>query len=193
MKALTSIKFPQLSSLKRTTTEKQHDDINQARLNQNFKTIADAIHELETREPVVQGGGGGSDVLQAVYPVGAVYISTVSTDPATLFGFGTWEQIQNRFLLAAGSTYTAGSTGGAATHTLTGHEMPTHSHGLVRQQWYNSDTVASSGTGSIYSWKSSTGGTTSASYNGITGAVGSGAAHNNMPPYLAVFMWKRTA
>lgn len=62
-----------------------------------------------------------------VYPVGAIYISTVSISPADLFG-GTWEQIQDRMLLGAGTSYTAGSTGGAATHTLITDELPSHNH-----------------------------------------------------------------
>lgn len=61
----------------------------------------------------------------AAYPVGAIYISTVSTSPASLFG-GTWEQIRGRFLLAADDTYTAGSSGGEAAHALTVNEMPPH-------------------------------------------------------------------
>lgn len=60
--------------------------------------------------------------------MGAIYLSAVSTDPGILFGFGTWQQIQDRFLLAAGSTYAAGTTGGEATHTLTVEEMPAHTH-----------------------------------------------------------------
>lgn len=79
-------------------------------------------------------------VLEAVYPIGAIYISENNTSPATLFG-GTWEQITDTFLLAAGSSYTAASTGGAASvsytpagsvqnHKLTTSEMPKHSHGL---------------------------------------------------------------
>ena len=61
------------------------------------------------------------------YPVGAYYISGDPTSPATLFG-GTWERVQDRMILAAGSTYTAGSTGGSATKTLSVANMPTHSH-----------------------------------------------------------------
>ena len=57
------------------------------------------------------------NIAEVIYPVGAIYISTVSTNPADLFGFGTWEQIKDVFLLSAGTTYTAGSTGGEATHT----------------------------------------------------------------------------
>lgn len=61
------------------------------------------------------------------YPVGAYYISSESTSPAVLFG-GTWVRIENRMILAAGSSYTAGSTGGSATKTLSVANMPTHSH-----------------------------------------------------------------
>ena len=61
------------------------------------------------------------------YPVGAYYISSNATSPATLFG-GTWERVQDRMILAAGSSYTAGSTGGSATKTLSVANMPTHSH-----------------------------------------------------------------
>ena len=61
----------------------------------------------------------------ATYPVGAIYISTISTSPASLFG-GTWEQLKDRFLLGAGDTYAAGATGGEAAHALTVNEMPPH-------------------------------------------------------------------
>ena len=74
-----------------------------------------------------------SETLKKVYPVGSIYMSTVSTNPATLFGFGTWEAMPaGRVLLAQGTaswgTYNAGSTGGEATHTLTVGEMPAHNH-----------------------------------------------------------------
>ena len=62
--------------------------------------------------------------LLDIYPVGSIYMSVNSTSPATLFG-GTWAAIENTFLVAAGSSYTAGSTGGAATHT---HSTPNHTH-----------------------------------------------------------------
>jgi hypothetical protein len=68
-----------------------------------------------------------TSLWEKIYPVGSIYISANSTSPANLFG-GTWEQIKDRFLLAAGGTYAAGSTGGEATHTLTVDEMPNHVH-----------------------------------------------------------------
>lgn len=68
-------------------------------------------------------------VLQAVYPVGSIYCSYGNTSPATLFGFGQWTKIEGRFLLGANATYSLGSTGGAATVTLTVNQIPAHSHG----------------------------------------------------------------
>ena len=56
-------------------------------------------------------------LVDYIYPIGAVYISVTAVNPAVLFG-GTWEQIEDTFLLSAGSTYTGGNTGGSATVTL---------------------------------------------------------------------------
>lgn len=117
----------------------------------------------------------------SAYPVGAIYISVSSTSPASLFG-GTWEQIKDKFLLAAGNLYSAGATGGEAKHTLTADEMPTHAH---------METIyagTGSFSGALLDWSSSVGG----SQYGTTYAGGS-MAHNNMPPYIAVYMWKRIA
>lgn len=61
------------------------------------------------------------------YPIGSYYISSVSTSPATLFG-GTWVRVENRMIMAAGSSYTAGSTGGSATHSLSVANIPSHNH-----------------------------------------------------------------
>ena len=125
---------------------------------------------------------GGGAVLDLVYPVGSIYLSVNSTSPATLFG-GTWEQIKDKFLLACGSTYSNGQTGGEATHKLTVDEIPAHNHSEIRMQAsYGSggDRIA---IGTQYS-----GYTFNKSVN-----TGGGQAHNNMPPYYAVYMWKRTA
>ena len=66
-------------------------------------------------------------ILDFVYPIGSLYWSKNAADPSTLFG-GTWERIKDTFILAAGDSYEAGSTGGEASHTLTADEMPSHSH-----------------------------------------------------------------
>lgn len=131
----------------------------------------------QTGAVVIPTGGSPLDA----YPVGAIYLSVNSTSPATLFG-GTWEQLENRFLLGAGSDYTAGATGGEATHTLTINEMPSHNHGFKR-------TTSATGSGSTWARISSTGD----AVDDLITNTGGGRAHNNMPPYLAVYMWKRTA
>lgn len=126
------------------------------------------------------GGKTVSDLMLMMYPVGSVYISVNNVSPAQLFG-GTWEQIEDTFLLAAGNTYAAGTTGGEATHTLTVDEMPSHNHNLGVK-------TASVASGSNYSRLDSS--FTSAS-DDVIADTGGGQAHNNMPPYLAVYMWKR--
>ena len=127
----------------------------------------------------------------SIYPVGAIYISTVSTSPASLFG-GTWEQLSGQFLLASSSTHTAGSTGGSETVTLTVDQMPSHQHKplYMDSTSYKLRNRGNFGGGS-YSSAVTTEGT--ANNNIFTANTGGGKAHNNMPPYLAVYMWKRTA
>ena len=72
----------------------------------------------------------GAPLLNIVYPVGSIYWSSNNTNPGTLFG-GTWTQIKDRFILAAGDYYSNGATGGAATVTLTVSNMPSHSHSFT--------------------------------------------------------------
>ena len=155
-----------------------------------------------------------SNLLDFVYPVGSIYMSVNSASPQSFLG-GTWERIQDKFLLSAGSTYESGTTGGEATHTLTTSEMPIHTH--IQNEHTHSQMVHSHGIGTgcidINSkWTSSARGvpvfandyTSNKKYtdysNGTNVATtatnqdtGGGQAHNNMPPYLAVYMWKRTA
>ena len=139
----------------------------------------------------------GKTLFDIVYPVGAIYMSVSSTSPAILFG-GTWEQIQDRFLLAAGSSYAAGNTGGEAAHTLTELEIPRHTHALrANTSWGESEALAPwaqyFGSNILYDVGASGGTITRSYYAEVAQPVGSGAAHNNMPPYLVVYMWKRTA
>ncbi len=148
---------------------------------------ADNLFELED-DMAVKGKG----FIDLIYPVGSIYMSVNSVSPATLFGFGTWEQIEDTFLLAAGSTYTAGSTGGEATHTLTAAEsgLPAHSHGLTS----NIGALFAQGTNRNGYYRTGTTGTI-AIEPGVANntAQNASAAHNNMPPYLVVNIWKRTA
>lgn len=128
---------------------------------------------------------GGKALLDIVWPVGSVYLSAAETSPQTLFG-GTWEQIKGRFLLAADDGHPAGSTGGEEEHTLTVQELPSHGHGYTYTG--QSDTT---GTGAIRLVNPA--GTENAYTGAKNGKTGGGQAHNNMPPYLAVYAWKRTA
>jgi hypothetical protein len=123
-----------------------------------------------------------SSVISAAYPVGSIYLSTVSTNPATLLGIGTWVAFgAGRMLLGNGGGYTAGATGGAATHTLTTNEMPAHTHSGVALAPPASSPAYGDGVGGPFTKA------------GSTNSTGGGAAHNNMPPYLVIYMWNRTA
>lgn len=202
-----------------------------------------------------------------VYPVGSIYMSVNSTDPSELFG-GTWEQLEDTFLLAAGETHEAGETGGeeehvltsaetahfAHTHSMSGHTHTTtitHTHGFtqptvsggysasaitggshthqLRRQANNknlakgtwgwdegyvsgtsgitngSATTSTTHTHNLPSHTHSVSGGKVSEFSGSktsggpsvanTGSIDetNGAPHNNMPPYLAVYMWKRIA
>lgn len=138
------------------------------------------------------------------YPVGAIYISGVSTSPAALFG-GTWEQIKGRFLLGTGANEAnstnkwgalsagaynaaAGELGGAAQITLTTAQMPTHSHLFERIPITQPEMTTG---GNYYAEQSTT--VRSLVKTQTTYPAGEGKAHSNMPPYLAVYIWQRTA
>lgn len=151
-----------------------------------------------------------NDLLNKVYPVGAVYISVNDVDPSTLFG-GTWERLeQGKFLISGGDNYKIGTTGGEATHTLSADETPAHTHGNVNisgnmysviaqknssaddaLQWspYNSFGELNSASGTTYN---KTPGQLRFQAQHEHSSVGKGYAHNNIPPYLSVNIWKRT-
>lgn len=156
---------------------------------------------------------GGKSLLDLVYPVGAVYMSLSAANPATLFG-GTWTAIEGKFLLAANAAHAAESTGGAESHTLTTAQLPAHSHRV-----YGSTDATSvghdhgipnikTGQSGEYGAYAETWGYGSGSrdlntnyvdithihYVDVTSqTTGSGKAFSLMPPYLAVYMWRRTA
>ena len=130
----------------------------------------------------------------AAYPVGAIYLSVTDTSPASLFG-GAWERLKDRFLLGAGDAYSAGSTGGESEHTLTQNEMPKHYHGGYLLGMGGTDTTpayyaALNQSAYTYNYDQGVTGVLEAA---IVGFKGGELPHNNMPPYLAVYMWKRVA
>lgn len=61
----------------------------------------------------------GFEIFDLVYPVGSIYISTLSANPKDLFGVGEWEPIKDRFLISAGENFEVGNTGGSTSHTHT--------------------------------------------------------------------------
>ena len=147
-------------------------------------------------------------LLDRTYPVGAYYISNVVTSPATLFG-GTWVQVIDRMLIGAGSTYAVGATGGASTHTLSVTEMPWHGHSISADgiHAHGQYVTANPGSGpfngrqdydadanglSVYAQGNNTMDAGSHSHGGGVGGSGGGAAHNNLPPYRAAYIWYRS-
>ena len=137
-------------------------------------------------------------LIDRIYPIGAIYLSVNSVNPSLFIG-GTWVQLKDRFLLGSGDTYSAGSTGGSATVTLTSAQsgVPAHSH---KYQDYNTTytlktTNRKPGTSTAVAYGTSLtagGGATERTSSNNTAANAS-QAHENMPPYMAVYMWKRTS
>lgn len=124
-------------------------------------------------------------IFNRIYPIGSIYISTTDTNPGTLFT-GTWEKIENRFLLASGSSYQLGSTGGEATHKLTINELPSHTHNASAGQFISTSPNVTPGT--LMSFDS---GQYKRYSMNSTSSTGGSKAHNNMPPYLVVSIYKR--
>lgn len=145
-------------------------------------TLADVLDNYQTK---YDADRERSELIDLIYPVGAIFVSTNNVNPSTLFG-GTWEQIEGKFLLASSEDYELGGTGGEAEHTLTVDEMPSHKHDLS----YRTGVITSGSAGTYYfdvgtadNWR-----TNSPSIR----ASGGDEAHNNMPPYLTVNVWERT-
>lgn len=155
--------------------------------------------------------------LKAIFPIGAVVITTNENNPSSIYG-GVWEQIaQGRTLIGVGTgtdangesvNFAENETGGEYKHTLATSEIPSHTHTMT-----HGHSASGSNSSNVYTYKGSgkpslnentttdygaSYGKTSVTvsvnnYSGNTGATGSGNAHNNMQPYLAVYFWKRTA
>ena len=183
---------------------------------------------IEDNSVYIQYGDTGlnsdiiSAILNAVYPVGCYYWSSNSTNPGTLFG-GTWTQVKDRFVLAAGDTYTVGGTGGAATisytpggtvgnHTLTTNEIPAHYHTPNHADHTTFAVCTSDSNGSIFRNTCASGSgfanvlrcNNSVGRTGTTSNTGGGGAHNHgwtgtaatlstMSPYIVAYCWRRTA
>lgn len=143
------------------------------------------------------------EIMNYIYPVNSIYMTVENITEAQMsskFG-GTWVQIKDRFLLASGDTYTSGTTGGEASHTLTTGEMPYHRHAI-----WTTDSWSQNAVGLLHGSKAfgvagvdQSGGNEQWTFteNGdgkqIIGYSGGSNAHNNMPPYIVVNVFKRTA
>jgi microcystin-dependent protein len=159
--------------------------------------------------------GGGSDVVDLIYPVGSIYMSVNNVNPATLFG-GEWEQIKDKFLLSSGDVYTNGVTGGSADAVVVSHthSQTNHTHGMAHTHSHNHKAISYATNGGSGSNRRTPNGYGASGQDGVfntdTDATASsktttdGAAANiqsagesgvgkNLPPYLTVNVWKRTA
>ena len=179
----------------------------------NTLTTAQIQAILESQQSPVQVISAElSAVLNVVYPVGSYYITDEPTSPAVLFG-GTWERVTGRFLLGAtdnGSvgnnlqstdSVEAGSTGGEATHTLLRAEIAEHYHlPMTESGEYGFVTTIATGDGFTRHTIASGSGApnmvrspNALSRNTRTGDVVNehDLPHNNMPPFVAVYIWHR--
>ena len=147
--------------------------------------------------------------LQALYPIGCIYTSTVATNPNSIFGFGTWSAFgSGRVLIGEGGGYTAGTTGGSANAVIASHNHtatststvtdPGHSHTTTTPFGYGSTNYSGGGQGNFggvsNNWTSSTSttGVTVATSTSIS-TEGVSPTNANLQPYVVVYMWNRTA
>ena len=126
-----------------------------------------------------------SALLDLIFPVGSIYMNYAnSQSPASTLG-GSWTRIYNKFLIGAGSSYTIGSEGGEAAHALTANEMPAHTHTVPVT---TSNTASGNSPNYPFLHHADSG-----VYTTESNSTGNNVPHNNMPPYRAVWMWRRTA
>lgn len=163
--------------------------------------LSNVDNTADTAKPVSSATTAAiTAAVQTLYPVGSIYINaTSSTNPGTLLGFGTWVafgagQVPVGYSSGDADFGTIGQTGGEKTHVLTTAETPSHRHtlevyngGSAPPEWASPDTTSTGG-------KSYPNGTVSSNWTrGFTSSIGGGGAHNNLQPYITVYMWKRTA
>jgi hypothetical protein len=137
-----------------------------------------------------------TSALQTLYPVGSIYSSTVSTNPNTLFGFGTWVAFAaGRVMIGNGGGFSAGTTGGSADAIVVSHTHsvtdPSHTHGIPEGSRFGGGVGLSSGddeTSSVNNYS-----TSQAASTGISiASAGSSGTNANLQPYIVVYMWNRT-
>lgn len=139
-------------------------------------------------------------LFNSVYPVGSIYISTSSTSPASFLG-GTWQRLYDRMLVGGGNSYSCGATGGAATVALTQAQTPSVTGSITMHQAgvsTNVNAVSGCFSSGLTNNNTNRDGGTKNSGSVSIGVInfsngGQNQAHENMPPYLAVYMWQRVA
>ena len=136
---------------------------------------------------------GGTNLVDLIYPIGAIYITTSAVSPSSIWAGTTWVRFgEGKCVVGvddADADFASGATGGAKTHTLTTAEMPSHTHSLddnYRQLTTN---------GAIYhnDFSKRFTATTEGTVSNSTDATGGDQPHNNLQPYISCYMWKRTA
>lgn len=174
-----------------------------------------AYQSIHTGSDIDTGITNIQQIFNLIYPIGSYYMSSSATNPGTLFG-GTWEQITDRMIMAAGSSYAVGTTGGATshthtsaahTHTTAGHaltinEMPSHKHGIYSGYGDGSNNTDAfryqfwaSNNQKFNSFLSESVGGGASHSHGDTGSTTPGAtgSSNHLPPYIVAYIWRRTA
>lgn len=173
------------------------------------------VHTINDSETSAWSTWSSEKIIDAIYPIGSIYMSVNNVNPSKLFG-GTWEAWGSGRVPVGVNTSDSDfnsveKTGGEKTHTLSVNEIPSHSHSVSGST--NTTGAHTHGTGSNNFWigsdanniasGTSTGRTTisntasagahSHTVSGTAAAIGGGGAHNNLQPYITCYMWKRTA
>ena len=153
--------------------------------NQNNRTRTGAVLEASQIH----------NLIDIVYPVGSIYMSVNTVSPSVLFGFGVWEKIEDKFLLGSGTTYANGSTGGSADAVIVSHSHKPYADGenfvTSEENTANNTRVAYSASGNR--WVDGQTSQSNFHHRTSTNKVGEDGTGKNMPPYIAVNIWKRTA
>ena len=160
-----------------------------------------SVKNIATTEMLQSVKNALSQKIAEAFPVGTIIQRNDNTSPAEIYG-GTWTRIEGRFLLGVAGGGTLGELGGESSHTLTTSEMPRHNHSVtIDSGGSHSHTLAAfsdaTGTagGKYEAWRGGSGLSTASggahTHGASIGYAGSGNAHNNMPPYVSVSIWKR--
>ena len=159
-------------------------------------SIADKYNELKTEINALKNNTS-EEYLNKIYPVGSIYMSVNNTSPATFLG-GTWEPLKDRFLIGAGNSYSVNSTGGSTSHN---HSLSGNGGASIRKYgnivYQGSITKAGKMPSADGNWwvttaNTDTNVTSSPSYSEGVGLYGNTDSKTTLPPYIAVYMWKRT-